>query len=95
MWKRFYMKKIIYKSMKRFGKEERLKNKKVNSMKYTCLEIFARQTADGGRVCVLTRNDDGSREILEKPAGRNCFAWLKISLEEHTEYETSKDRWGR
>lgn len=64
-----------------------MKNKKVNSMKYTCLEIFARQTADGGRVCVLTRNDDGSREILEKPAGRNCFAWLKISLEEHTEYE--------
>ena len=65
--------------------------KKVNSVKYTCLEVFARQTADGGRVRVLTRKADGSRETLEKPAGANYFAWLKIPLREDTEYEISSE----
>lgn len=65
--------------------------KKVNSAKYTCLEIFARQTADGGRVRVLTWNADGYGETLEKPAGRNYFAWLKIPLKEDTDYEIRSD----
>lgn len=61
--------------------------KKINSAKYTCLEIFARQLAEGGKIRVLTGNADGSRTIVEKPASRNHFAWLKIPLKEHTEYE--------
>lgn len=65
--------------------------KKVNSANYTCLEVFARQTADGGRVRVLTRNADGSRETLEKLADANYFAWLKIPLREDTEYEISSE----
>ena len=43
-------KKSINIQIEKIGKEERLNMKKVNSAKYTCLEIFARQTADGGRV---------------------------------------------
>lgn len=61
--------------------------KKVNSAKYTCLEIFARQLAEGGKIRVLSGNVDGSQTIVEKPAGKNYFAWLKIPLKEDTDYE--------
>ena len=60
--------------------------KKVNSEKYTCLEIFARQLAEGGKIRVLSGNADGSQTMVEKPAGRNYFAWLKIPLNEDTDY---------
>lgn len=43
--------------------------KKVNTKNHTCLEIFAKQTADGGKIRVLSRNADGSVQSVEKPAG--------------------------
>lgn len=61
--------------------------KKVNSAKYTCLEIFARQLAEGGKIRVLSGNADGSQTMVEKLAGKNYFAWLKIPLKEDTDYE--------
>lgn len=61
--------------------------KKVNTKKYTCLEIFAKQTAEGGRILVLTRNADGSQSAAEKLAGRGYFAWLKIPVRQNTDYE--------
>ena len=61
--------------------------KKINTQQYTCLEVFARQTAEGGRICVLTGNADGSLTTAEKPAGRNHFAWLKMPLQPDTDYE--------
>ena len=60
---------------------------KVNTGNHTCLEIFAKQTADGGRIRVLSANADGSRQSVEKPAGRTYFSWIKIPLEKRTDYE--------
>ena len=39
--------------------------KKINSANYTCLEIFARQLAEDGKIRVLSGNADGSRTIVE------------------------------
>lgn len=55
----------------------------MNTGQYTCLEIFAKQTAPGGSVRVISE----MRERLEKAAGSTYYAWLKFSLEKNTEYE--------
>lgn len=55
----------------------------MNTGQYTCLEIFAKQTAPKGRVRVLSE----SQESLEKEAGSTYYAWLKFSLKPDTEYE--------
>ncbi len=55
----------------------------MNTGKYTCLELFAKQTAPGGRVRVLS----DTRESQEKAAGGSYHAWLKFSLCPDTEYE--------
>ena len=62
-------------------KEERRES--MNTGQYTCLEIFAKQTAPKGRVRVLSE----SQESLEKEAGSTYYAWLKFSLKPDTEYE--------
>lgn len=55
----------------------------MNTGQYTCLEIFAKQTAAGGRVRVLSK----TQETLEQAAGGAYYAWLKFSLKPDTEYE--------
>lgn len=55
----------------------------MNTGKYTCLELFAKQTAPGGRVRVLS----DTRESQEKAAGSSYYVWLKFSLCPDTEYE--------
>lgn len=55
----------------------------MNTGQYTCLEIFAKQTAPGGRVRVFSQ----TQESLEQAAGSTYYAWLKFSLQPDTEYE--------
>lgn len=50
---------------------------------YTCLEIFARKTAEGGHIRLIGEN----QKITEKEAGNGYYAWLKFSLSRHAEYE--------
>lgn len=55
----------------------------MNTGQYTCLEIFARQTARGGKVRVILE----AQESQEKMAGNTYYAWLKFSLQPNMEYE--------
>lgn len=55
----------------------------MNTGRYTCLEIFAKQTAPGGKVRVLS----GTQESMEQAAGGAYYAWLKFSLKPDTDYE--------
>lgn len=55
----------------------------MNTGQYTCLEIFAKQTAPGGSVRVFSEMQEG----LEKAAGATYYAWLKFILRPDTEYK--------
>ena len=61
----------------------------MNTEKYTCLEIFAKQTAKGGKVTVRPENqaDGAGLSVMEQAAGETCYAWLKFRVQPDTEYE--------
>lgn len=59
----------------------------MNTGQYTCLEIFAKQTASGGRVRVVSEIQGNQ----EKEAGSTYYAWLKFCLEPYTDYEIACD----
>lgn len=67
----------------------------MNTGQYTCLEIFAKQTAEGGLVRVLPGKHGGilgktkadGSDGMEQAAGKTYYAWLKFQLEPDTDYE--------
>lgn len=63
----------------------------MNTGQYTCLEIFAKQTAKGGKVTVIPQNQTDGSGIMEQAAGTAYHAWLKFQVQPDTEYEIGCD----
>ncbi len=61
----------------------------MNTGKYTCLEIFAKQTAKDGRVivCPEKQADGAGLSVMEQAAGETYYAWLKFQVQPDAEYE--------
>ena len=61
----------------------------MNTGKYTCLEIFANQTAKDGRVivCPEKQADGAGLSVMEQAAGETYYAWLKFQVQPDAEYE--------
>lgn len=66
---------------------------RMNTEQYTCLEIFARQTAEDGKVAVFPKKPTDAEElpVMEQAAGKTYHAWLKFQVQPHTEYEICCD----
>lgn len=67
----------------------------MNTGQYTCLEIFAKQTAAGGLVRVFPvkhvssggENDGEGQNSMVQAAGKTYHAWLKFQVQQDTDYE--------
>ncbi len=55
----------------------------MNTERYTCLEIFAKAKAEGGKISLVS----GKGEKMEKEASPVFYTWMKFSVEQNTEYE--------
>ena len=59
----------------------------MNTERYTCLEIFAKAKAEGGKISLVS----GKGEKMEKEASPVFYTWMKFSVEQNTEYEIESD----